>query len=83
MICTLTLGAERAPSGVYPAVIAPDCAAVLPPGVAGWKPVTDGMALVGDDARTMVDFNQWTPRDLSSPRPGASPLELTRPKDAP
>lgn len=80
VICTLVLSGDRTPSGVYPAVVSPGCGAVLPPGVVGWKPVTDGMALVDAGGRLLVDFNQWTPRDLAARRPGGPALELTRPK---
>ena len=79
-ICALSLTARRAPNGVYDAEIPSDCAAELPAGVVGWKPVTDGMALVGADTSTLIDFNQWTPRDLVARRGGAPYLELTRPK---
>lgn len=79
-ICEIRLGAARGPSGVYPAQIPAACGAVLPPGLVGWKPVTDGLALVGADGRSVVDFNQWTPRDLSAPRRGAPHLELSRVK---
>jgi hypothetical protein len=82
-ICALRLGAERSPAGAYAADIPADCATALPAGVVGWKPVTDGMALVGADGRSMIDFNQWTPRDLVARRRGAPPLALTRSKSAP
>lgn len=81
-ICTLALGGERGPDGVYPIDIPPACAPALPPGLAGWKPVTDGMALVAADGQLTLDFNQWTPRDLVARRRGAPFLELIRPKSA-
>jgi hypothetical protein len=77
-VCVIALSADQVRSGVYGLVIAPDCGSVLPAGIIGWKPVTDGMALVGADTRTLVDFNQWTPKDLAAPQPGAPTLELTR-----
>jgi hypothetical protein len=77
-ICTLTLSAERGPNGVYAAAIPRECGAEIPAGVVGWKPVTDGLALVGPDAVTVLDFNQWTPRDLVARRNGAPYLEMVR-----
>ena len=78
-ICTVHFSAERGPGNVYGAAISPECGDALPPGVAGWKPVTDGLALVGADGATLLDFNQWTPSDLIAHPPGGAPyLELKR-----
>jgi hypothetical protein len=60
-ICRLRLGCEQTAPGVYGASIPGACGEVLPPGLVGWKPVADGLALVGADGRSVVDFNQWTP----------------------
>jgi hypothetical protein len=79
-ICTLSLSADRSATGVYGVDIPADCAPALPSSVAGWKPVADGLALVGADGAVLADFNQWTTRDLVAPRRGAPFLELTRPK---
>jgi hypothetical protein len=78
-VCTLSFSDRRAPSGVYGIEMSPNCASVLPPGIVGWKPVTDGLALVGADPEVLlVDFNQWTPHDLVARRNGAPFLELIR-----
>ena len=53
---------------------------MLPPGAVGWRPVTDGMALVDAGGAVIVDFNQWAPWDLQSKREGAPTLELIRPR---
>ena len=79
-ICTLSFHAGRLASGANAADIPPACAAALPPGVAGWKSVTDGLALTALDGKILLDFNQWTPRDLVARRQGAPYLELVRPK---
>jgi len=79
-LCTVSFSADRGPNGVYGAAIPAECGSVIPPGVVGWKPVSDGLALVGPDATTLLDFNQWTPRDLVARRDGAPYLELVRPK---
>jgi hypothetical protein len=77
-ICQLRFGTVRGEGGLYPADITPDCGAVLPPGIAGWKPVTDGLALVNAQGAILVDFNRITSRDLVAPRSGAPFLELKR-----
>jgi hypothetical protein len=79
-ICTVSFRADRLANGANAADIPSACAAALPPGVVGWKPVTDGLALVGADGKILLDFNQWTPRDLVARRAGAPYLELVRPK---
>lgn len=79
-ICELRLSDRQAAPGVYGAHIPAACAEALPPGLVGWRPVTDGLALVDADAHPIVDFNQWTPRNLTAKRAGASALELIRPQ---
>jgi hypothetical protein len=79
-VCTVNFSAERGQNGVYAAAIPSECGAVLPPGVVGWKPVSDGLALVGAGGAAYLDFNRWTARDLVARRGGAPYLELTRPK---
>jgi hypothetical protein len=77
-VCSMAFSDRPDGRGVYPARIAPECAAELPGGIVGWRPVTDGLALVGPDDAILVDFNQWTPTDLVARRAGAPFLELTR-----
>lgn len=78
-VCHIRLSGEQTAPGVYGAHIPPACGEVLPPGLAGWKPVTDGLALVDASGHSVLDFNQWTPRDLTAHPHGASALELIRP----
>jgi hypothetical protein len=79
-ICIISFSGEKLASGAYDADIPSACASALPAGVAGWKSVTDGLALVSVDGKILLDFNQWTPRDLVARRAGAPYLELVRPK---
>jgi len=79
-ICTIVLRADRLASGSNAADIPPACGAALPQGAAAWKSVTDGLALTSLEGRVLVDFNQWTARDLVARRQGAPYLELVRPK---
>jgi hypothetical protein len=82
-VCTLSFSAVRSAAGIYGADIPADCASALPPGVVGWTPVSDGLALVGADGKPLADFNQWTTRDLVAKRNGAPFLELKRPPATP
>jgi hypothetical protein len=78
-VCTLSFSDHRTAAGVYGVDLSADCASELPPGIVGWKPVTDGLALVGADPEVLlVDFNQWTAKDLVARRRGAPYLELVR-----
>jgi hypothetical protein len=79
-VCSVELSGAARPDGIYPARIPRACAQVLPDGLVGWRPVTDGMALVDAGGAVMVDFNQWAPWDLQSKRAGAETLELIRPR---
>lgn len=78
-VCLLSLSDRKTAAGVYGLDLSPACASELPPGITGWKPVTDGLALVGADPEVLLlDFNQWTPTDLVARRSGAPFLELIR-----
>jgi hypothetical protein len=78
-VCTLSFSDQRTAPGVYGLDLSADCARDLAPGIVGWKPVTDGLALVGADPEVLLlDFNQWTPKDLVARRAGAPFLELIR-----
>jgi len=79
-ICTVSFHADKLPSGVYAADIPAACNTALPAGAVAWKPVTDGLALTSADGKILLDFNQWTARDLVARRAGAPYLELVRPK---
>jgi hypothetical protein len=78
-VCAVRFGTEQGEGGVYRTRIGRDCGQALPAGIVGWKPVTDGLALVGADASAILDFNQVTPTDLVATRAGAPFLELKRP----
>lgn len=79
-ICQLQLSGQQTAPGVYGARIPAECAEALPPGLVGWRPVSDGLGLVDADNHVVLDFNQWTPRNLAARRPGASVVRLVRPQ---
>lgn len=79
-VCQLELSGRQSAPGIYRARIPSACADLLPPGLVGWRPVSDGLGLVDADDHVVLDFNQWTPRKLAARRPGASALQLVRPQ---
>ena len=70
-ICTLTLSGEPGGGGVYGVTIPRECGSEIPPGVIGWKPSADGLALVG------TPLPCWT--STSGPRATSSPGVTARP----
>jgi hypothetical protein len=77
-ICHVRLGREQVAKGVYRAEAPADCGAALPAGVAGWRPVTDGAALVDGQGRVLIDFNRWSNSLLVSPRSSGIDVQLRR-----
>jgi hypothetical protein len=77
-ICNVALKAEAIASGVYRVDIPDQCAGSLPAGVAGWRPVTDGAALVDAQGQILIDFNRWSPSLLVSHRSSGGDLQLRR-----
>jgi hypothetical protein len=77
-ICTIRLAATVVTKGVYRAEVPPDCGQVLPPGVAGWRPVTDGAALVDGQGQVLIDFDQWSNSLLVSHRSSGIDIQLRR-----
>jgi hypothetical protein len=77
-ICVVRLGAEPVSKGVYHTDIPAGCGPVLPAGVAGWRPVTDGAALVDGQGQILVDFDQWSNSLLVSRRAGGLDVQLRR-----
>jgi hypothetical protein len=77
-VCRVGLKAEMVAKGVRRADIPVECAASLPAGVAGWKPVTDGAALVDAQGEVLIDFNRWSPSLLVSHRSSGGDLQLRR-----
>jgi hypothetical protein len=63
---------------VYRADIPADCGQVLPAGVAGWRPVTDGAALVDGQGQMLIDFNRWSNSLLVSHQASGIDVQLRR-----
>jgi len=53
-VCEISLSADKAatPHG--------DCGGLLPGGVAGWVPVSDGMALTDASGQVLLPFDRWS-----------------------
>jgi hypothetical protein len=77
-VCVVRLGAQTAGGGVYHADIPAGCGQVLPASVAGWKPVTDGAALVDGQGQILIDFNRWSNSLLVSHRSNGIDVQLRR-----
>jgi hypothetical protein len=77
-ICQVRLGAAAVSTGVYRTAIPADCGQVLPAGVVGWKPVTDGAALVDGQGQVLIDFNRWSNSLLVSHQSNGVDIQLRR-----
>lgn len=58
-VCVLGLARSKTGAGVYGLRVPSDCGGVLPPGVVGWAPASDGMSLVTADGRA-IPFERWS-----------------------
>jgi hypothetical protein len=72
------LRSEAAAKDVYRVVIPAECSPFLPAGVAGWRPVTDGAALIDGQGQVLVDFKRWSPSLLVAHRSSGGALQLRR-----
>jgi hypothetical protein len=77
-ICHVRLSREPVGRGVYRADVPADCAEALPGGVAGWRPVTDGAALVDGQGQVLIDFNRWSNSLLVAHRGSLADVQLRR-----
>jgi protease inhibitor Inh len=77
-MCHVRLGREPVGRGVYRAEVPADCAQALPGGVAGWRPVTDGAALVDSQGQVLIDFNRWSNSLLVAHRGSQADVQLRR-----
>ena len=77
-VCKVRLGAQALGNGVYHADVPGDCGQTLPAGVAGWKPVTDGAALVDGQGQVLIDFNRWSNSHLVSHQSSGVDVQLRR-----
>lgn len=77
-VCQVRLGAQPVSKGVYRTDIPADCGQVLPGGVVGWRPVTDGAALVDGQGQILIDFDRWSNSLLVSHRSNGVDIQLRR-----
>ena len=77
-LCRLALRLQAAGQGLYAVDLPSGCGDALPAGVAAWKPVTDGLALVDAQGHILVDFDNWSPDLLVSRRSSGADLQLRR-----
>jgi hypothetical protein len=83
VVCTLELYGRAPKGGPYAAEIPSDCRGALPPGVVGWKPTPEGIALVARDGAAVVAFERWSESLFVSTGAGAPDLQLARAPFAP
>ncbi len=77
-ICKVTLSSAAVGRGVYRVDVPADCGQALPAGVAGWRPVTDGAALVDGQGQILIDFNRWSNSLLVSHQSSGVDIQLRR-----
>ena len=77
-ICKIRLSAQKADNGLYRAEVPAECSQTLPGAVAGWKPVTDGAALVDGQGQVLIDFNRWSNSLLVSHPSSGVDIQLRR-----
>lgn len=76
-VCVLGFSRARAGAGTFRLQVPAQCAGVLPSGVTGWAPASDGMDLVTADGRT-IPFERWSNSLLVTPANGGFDLQLRR-----
>ncbi|MGH6955153.1 MAG: AprI/Inh family metalloprotease inhibitor [Caulobacteraceae bacterium] len=59
-VCMIDLSPARTAAGPFGAHLRGDCAGTLPPNVAGWTPISGGMALTGPQGRVLLPFERWS-----------------------
>jgi hypothetical protein len=77
-LCVVRLESVTVSPGAFKIDIAPDCGGNLPTGVAAWRPMTNGAALVDADGRVLVDFNRWSNSLLVASRGSGLDVQLRR-----
>jgi len=76
-VCVIKLSASRSGPG-FGLRAGQACGGALPPGAASWRPSGDGMAIIGTDGQTLIDFSRWS-NSLFVSRTGRGPdLQLKR-----
>ncbi|MGA0600235.1 AprI/Inh family metalloprotease inhibitor [Caulobacter sp. KR2-114] len=77
-ICRVTLGGAKAGNAGFSANAPAACGEALPPGIAGWTPTGDGMALTATDGKVLIAFNRWSNSLFVSHRSSGADLQLRR-----
>jgi hypothetical protein len=77
-LCVIRLDARAISHEVFRVEIPADCGGNLPAGVAAWRPVTDGAALIDSGGRVLVDFNRWSDSLLVADRASGFDVQLRR-----
>jgi Protease inhibitor Inh len=77
-VCKVMLGAQALSKDLYRVDIPAECGQVLPGGVAGWRPVTDGAALVDGQGQILIDFDRWSNSLLVSHQSNGVDIQLRR-----
>ncbi len=79
-VCTVTLTPQKLGDAGFAARVA-GCGELLPPGVSGWAPTGDGMALTGPDGKVLIAFGRWSKSLFVSHRASGVDLQLRRGTD--
>ena len=77
-VCMVRLTATKTSDAGYAASAPASCGEALPPGVAGWTPTGDGMALTGADGRVLIAFDRWSNSLFVSHRSSGVDVQLQR-----
>jgi len=77
-LCVIRLDARAISHDVFRVEVPADCGGNLPAGVAAWRPVTDGAALIDGEGRVLVDFNRWSDSLLVADRASGFDMQLRR-----
>ena len=77
-LCVVRLGDVRNGAGGFKVDISTDCGGSLPAGIAAWRPVTNGAALVDADGRVLIDFDRWSNSLLVANRGSGFDIQLRR-----
>jgi hypothetical protein len=76
-VCVLGFSRARAGAGTFRLHVPAQCAGVLPSGVTGWAPASDGMDLITADGRT-IPFERWSNSLLVAREGSGLDLQLRR-----
>jgi hypothetical protein len=77
-LCVVRLGDVRNGSSGFKVDVSTACGGSLPAGIAAWRPVTNGAALVDADGRVLIDFDRWSNSLLVANRSSGFDVQLRR-----